>query len=327
MGTKQVKTRGFTIVELLTVMAVIAVLIGLLIPALALVKDNAKKIQQRAQFHSIDVGIELFKSDFGVYPESNDNSVGTYSSPQDTYDPTTYGGANKLAEAMVGQDFMGFHPSSAFNASGEALVASFADPSVTIDVEVYSANANQANWQTADANIKSRKGPYMDLENANAFPMDQVYGLNNTNFSGPFDMGTKYKPLVLCDVFAKKRSGIGAKKTGTPILYFRARTNYVHQDYSSALSAAPNPGGIEDDIYYMPDNLNLLNLGMPDDGVDFTLMLGTPEANFDNMIVNEQVQTIKRPYRADTYILISAGKDGDFGTADDIFNFEKEIIE
>ena len=45
------------------------------------------------------------------------------------------------------------------------------------------------------------------------------------------------------------------------------------------------------------------------------------------MIVNEQVQTIRRPYRADTYILVSAGKDGDFGTADDIFNFEKDIIE
>ena len=34
METKKVTTRGFTIVELLTVMAVIAVLIGLLIPLL-----------------------------------------------------------------------------------------------------------------------------------------------------------------------------------------------------------------------------------------------------------------------------------------------------
>jgi len=50
------RKKGFTIVELLTVMAVIAVLIGLLIPALALVNKKAKTVQQRAQFHAIDVG-------------------------------------------------------------------------------------------------------------------------------------------------------------------------------------------------------------------------------------------------------------------------------
>jgi hypothetical protein len=37
--------------------------------------------------------------------------------------------------------------------------------------------------------------------------------------------------------------------------------------------------------------------------------------------------TLPLPYRADSFILISAGKDGDFGTADDVFNFDKEIIE
>jgi len=32
--------------------------------------------------------------------------------------------------------------------------------------------------------------------------------------------------------------------------------------------------------------------------------------------------TVVRPFRADTYILISAGKDGLYGTKDDICNFE-----
>ena len=30
-----------------------------------------------------------------------------------------------------------------------------------------------------------------------------------------------------------------------------------------------------------------------------------------------------RPYRADSYILMSAGFDGLYGTKDDVFNFEK----
>ena len=33
---------------------------------------------------------------------------------------------------------------------------------------------------------------------------------------------------------------------------------------------------------------------------------------------------IKRPYRAQSYILISAGKDGLYGTSDDITNFKQE---
>lgn len=328
METK--KTQGFTIVELLTVMAVIAVLIGLLIPALGMVKDKAKEIQQKAQFHSINVGAELFKSDFGVYPESNDNNVDTQSSPAHTDDTNIYCGANKLAEAMVGMDYLGFHPNSDFRADGEATVT--LNDNTTGDVLVYSADADTTNWETLTENIESRKGPYMELETANAFPMDEVYTDDPTAFAnGPTDM--EYA-LVLCDVYAKKRGGTGGKKTGTPILYYRARTQYFEQDLNG-VAVEDDGSGVsyseaDNDIYFYQDNDALLALGMPDDGVEFTLYdvtLTTAQQDFEDMIVNEQVTTVLKPYRADSFILISAGKDGDFGTADDIFNFEKEVIE
>ncbi len=336
MKTKKANTQGFTIVELLTVMAVIAVLIGLLIPALALVKDNAKEIQQKAQFHSLDVGIELYKSEFGVYPESRDNVIDTTSSPQDPLYPNPYCGANKLAEAMVGRDMLGFHPKSGFNSIAQSIVSLTTTPPTTGTVRVYSAFTDTANWETAEDNRKTREGPFVDLENANAFPMDEVYGNANTQFPGGYvsnyQMDTvsgniNSYPLVLCDVYAKKRSGSNSKKTGTPILYYRARTNFTMQDFDVA-NIGPDP--LEDDIYYYNDNDSLIALGMPDDGIQHTIEVGDngdPYENFQNMIINDQVQTINRPYRADTYILISAGKDGDFGTADDIFNFEKDVIE
>jgi hypothetical protein len=219
---------------------------------------------------------------------------------------------------MVGLDLIGFHPSSSFRGDGLSVI-----PKTGLDEVVY--NAEVDDWQTAVENMDARKGPFVDLEKVNAFRMNEVYNPANLgNFAATTQVGNgaPMYPLVLCDVYAQKRSGIGAKKTGTPILYFRARTNNKFQDFTI--------NGIADDIYNFNDNVELLNLGFPDGTDTFTVMDTTVQTefeNFEDMIVNENITTIRRPYRADSYILISAGKDGDFGTADDVFNFDKEVTE
>lgn len=314
---------GFTIVELLTVMAVIALLIGLLVPALSMVKDRAKDIQQRAQFHAINSGLEMFKADFGGYPESNDNQIGTVSSPQKVNDPRPYAGANKLAEAIVGYDYLGFHPNSDFRADGANTITDKLGNTINNQV-VYHPDYDVADWETMDENIQARKGPYVDLENANAFRMDEVYASSvfpgGSGFVDAFTLAgqTRY-PLVLCDVYSKKRSGVGGKKTGTPILYFRARTNFSIQNSNVAAD-------IEKSIYYYWDNDKILSLGMPDTGIAHNILSVPADTliKFDDMIINKNVQAVRRPYRAGTYILWSAGKDGSFGTGDDVFNFTKE---
>ncbi|MCK4997982.1 MAG: type II secretion system protein [Anaerohalosphaera sp.] len=295
MKKYETAAKGFTIVELLTVMGVIAILMALLVPALGLVHDYAMEVQQSAQFHSIDVGLELFKTEFGSYPESDDNKFDTTQLAD-----VAYCGANKLAEALVGQDLLGFHSQSEFAADGWK-----ADQSI----EVYDGSITN--------NLKERKPLYIDSENANVFRLSDIYGAANL---GEFGTGVDIYNYVFSDVFSKKRST--GEKAGMPILYFRARTNYVEQDSENIRTG---PTGIDDDIYYYPDNFNLLDLGVPgtteshplSDGVDDLL-------DFDSMIVNPQVETIRRPFRANSYILMSAGKDGLYGTIDDIFNFEKK---
>jgi type II secretory pathway pseudopilin PulG len=186
-GAKLNKSSGFTIVELLTVMGVIAILIGLLVPALSLVKDYSKEIQQKAQFHSIEVGLGMYKTEFGSYPPSKDNIAAYYPGAAPPPDPTlgldsAYGGANKLAEAMVGLDMLGFHPSSIFRADGENKRDENLIPGDPPDLQpyyVYHAGFPDPGLpdfgETAKENVDNRKGPYLELENANAFKMQDVY--------------------------------------------------------------------------------------------------------------------------------------------------------
>ena len=102
------KRAAFTIVELLTVMSIIVILIGLLVPALNQVKRYAYEVKQKAQLKSIDTAVELFNSEFDGYPDSV---------PFDA-DGVEFCGAMRLCEAVMGQDLQGVHPDTVFRSDG-----------------------------------------------------------------------------------------------------------------------------------------------------------------------------------------------------------------
>ena len=310
--------KGFTIVELLTVMGVIAILIGLLVPALNLVRDFADEIQQKAQFHGIEVAIEMFNTEYGFYPPSTDNAItGEETDVSGTTSSTiNYGGAHKLAEALIGWDQLGFHPRAEFrsdglfkhdNGSGTVVLGEAYEP-----VNGYAGGGNPLFVETAAENIQART-PFMELEKANGYKMSDVYGIDGliSSATSNFDPAS----VVLCDEYGKKRSG--GKKTGMPVLYWRANTTGMDQD-----NEATAVGAVRDDIYEYADNEEIL-LSAPA-GTDATAQAMLVGIDFDKAILNPDVPAgLLRPYRASSYILISAGKDGYYGTADDITNFDK----
>jgi len=285
---------AFTIVELLTVMSIIVILIGLLVPALNKVRQYANEVKQQAQFHSMDAAIELFNSEFDGYPDSS------------ALDPdgVAYCGAMKLCEAMMGRDLMGFHPDSIFRSSGLDGLGNnlYPLPSSTV------AYTNS---------LSARKGPYLPLENANAYQLRDLY-----TELGPF-AGENF---VLCDVFRRVTHLQTGQRIGMPILYYKANTAKTQHD----LTNPDNP----QNIYSYTDNHSLVMLGKPWDppskgGTPHRLAIETGRStgfrfymNTTNDKVLATTTAAVRPYRADTYILISAGNDGEYGTPDDICNFD-----
>ncbi len=279
---KQSKNKAaFTIIELLTVMSIIIILIGLLVPSLNMARRFARKLTQKNQLRTIGIAIEFFNTEFDGYPPS----TALDGNGQE------YCGAMKLCEAMVGQDLLGYHPDSIFHRDGTDFAGR----------QLY-----------AVATLGARKELFMQLDNASAYMLVDIYGPGNT---GSFRENT----FVLCDVYKREmRTGL---KMGMPVLYYKAETSNKLHDPNNPPTALDNNGN----IYNYLDNESLAGLGKPWEQAgssaphDLALNDGF---RFYRNTRNEKITTLSRPYREDSFILMSAGFDGEYGTSDDIYNFD-----
>ncbi len=296
--------RGFTLAELLTAMAIIAILIGLLVPTITLIQKTAQKVKQKSQFQGIDTAMASFEADFGYLDSSYDSGV-----------DAGYCGAQKLAEAIVGWDGFGVHPKSAFMSDGmnDVSVPPDGNPELVYDVRNGIVEAGTGTLlQTPADNHKVRYGPYLELESANAVKLSDLY-------AGA--VGTlKLDTYVLADMFGKVTHLTTRKRTGMPILYYKADVSLTGHDGS-----IPGPGPMSRNVYKVIDNDQIYTT-MPPFG-NRSHPLGSNISIFYNRTVNPNFPgpvPPPRPYRSESFILHSAGRDGLYGTADDVYNFDTE---
>lgn len=230
-----------------------------------------------------------------------DAALGLFKSEFNYYPPSgaldengrPYCGAMKLVEAIMGQDLEGFHPDSVFRRDGTD----------SNGMMLYPDTSNLSQQAYLD-NMQVRKRFY--------FPDRQPYRLKDLyNGVGSFD-GNEY---VLCDEFWQVMDTGTFEKIGMPILYYKADTSKTAHD----INDPNNP----ENIYNYRDNQALLALGVPGKPGQKHPLFENPEI-FYKMTRDYQFAKTNKPQRADSFILLSAGRDGLYGTKDDIANFSMQ---
>lgn len=272
------KRTGLTLIELLVVLGIIALLVGILIPALTIVQQTARETKQKAQMSHIELALTAFKNDYGDFPPS-DLSAET----------SGYCGAQKMTEALLGWDLLGFHPDSDFNYNGYN------------DNDVYIYNADDSDL------FDQRKGPYLDTQAADAFRLGNISTEKPGLYSNTLTLAAD--TYVICDVFGKRKVKLTNGKTvsaGAPLLYYRAdtSTNTLRERYD-----------------YLDNNALVLVKQNADDYIQPLSVADNDYENFYDFITDPKIDARDWPYRPDSYILISAGADGLYGNSDDVCNF------
>jgi len=326
---------GFTLVELMVAVAIIALLVAILLPAVNSARNSAKVTAAQSLFHALETGNESFKGEQaiggGYVPSATDASSAVPPQPfSQMADPLAIPpggppgmrpiqpvtGASLLVYGLAGADTLGTPGFKDLDQDGawwddqgnDTAGAYYLDPSTNLQPK------------------HPRYGPYVsDKTFERIRPLKQVTAILN---GGDVFRGAMGNQKVFLDPWDQ------------PVLYYRARRG------ATGMITNPTAGGVPG-VYDHRDNDRftgtLLSLGgaPPADlgngtehGIGKTTYpssdptvasLGTGgfKDTFEQFIWDRGTTQRNVPVNADSYLLISAGLDALYGTADDVTNWTR----